>query len=419
MLRSQSNISPVSPPSTSSIPNETTVNPPDLLQPSLGGRPYQRAYSDTHPLVRLFIDTKSAQNAQGNNLSVNNHNAFYGSPSVPSAFNTIASASSTSPSVFPSTNADPILDLSSANLVPGQYSANSTVATARQLDRKAAGELRVGHEQFDVSHSPAPSAAGLSLSPQQIPTASPHLKPLDSTSVTPTATLKNNDAHHLDQLSGEQHDAHSLFDLNTSTTITSTARLTPQQTSLAPTTPRSFEKLSPTGLGVSKPLVMRQGSLPDQLPPSRPGSRRPSRATGVSPGAEEFDSDAAEIALNQYARRARSTTNLHPEDEMPLKALVTTKHQMHEDDKKGSVSGGKFGGVGESSARHLQNITTSGHYFSSPTSSPTTTMLPELRPLRLVSMRTSEDVYQELSITLNHLDEHLDAIEHALSAIKL
>jgi hypothetical protein len=371
-------------------------------------------------LVRLFIDTKSAQNAQGNNLSVNNPNAFYGSPSVPSASNTIASASSISPSIFPFTNADPILDLSSANLLPGSFSANSTVATARPFDRRAAGELRVGHEQFDVSHSPAPSAVGLSLTAQQIPSASPHLKPLDSTSVTPTATLKNNDAHHLDQLSGEHHDAHSMFDFNTSTTITSTARLTPQQTSLAPTTPRSFEKLSPTGLGVSKPLAMRQGSLPDQLPPSRPGSRRPSRATGISPGAEEFDSETAEIALTQYARRARSTTNLHPEDEMPLKALVTNKHQIQEDDKKGIASGSKFGGgVGESSARHLQNITTSGHYFSSPTSSPTTTMLPELRPLRLASLRTSEDVYQELSITLNHLDEHLDAVEHALSAIKL
>jgi hypothetical protein len=370
--------------------------------------------------VRLFIDTKSAQNAQGNNLSVNNPNAFYGSPSVPSASNTIASVPSISPSVFPTTNTDPSLDLSRANLILGQYSANSTVATARQVDRKAANELRIGQEHIDASHSPVSPSVGLSPSAPQLPSASPHLKPLDSSSTTPT-TVKASDAHQSDQLPGDHHDAPSMFDLNSSTTITSTARLAPQQTSLAPTTPRSFEKLSPTGLGVGKPLAMRQGSLPDQLPPSRPGSRRPSRATGTSPGTEEFDAEAAEIALTQYARRARSTTNLHPEDEVPLKALVTNKHQIAEDDKKVNVQGSKLGGgnVGDSGTRHPQNITTSGNFFSSPTSSPTTTILPELRPLRLSSLKTSEDVYQELAITLNHLDEHLDAVEHAISAIKL
>jgi hypothetical protein len=164
---------------------------------------------------------------------------------------------------------------------------------------------------------------------------------------------------------------------------------------------------------------MRQGSLPDQLPPSRPGSRRPSRAAGLSPNTEEFDADAAEHALAQYARRTRSTTNLHPEDELPLKALVTNKHQISDDDKKGNAPASKPGSLSDSGVRHLQNITTTGQFYSSPTSSPTTTMLPELRPLRLSALKGSEDVYQELSITLNHLDEYLDAVDHALSVIKL
>lgn len=322
-----------------------------------------------------------------------------------------------SPSTFPSTTTDPMLNLSSANLTPSSYFAASPLATARPSDRRAAGELRVGQDHIEFPHSPATSSVGLSPSAQQMPSASPHLKPLDSASLTPT-TAKPSDGHHFEQPGADNHDTPSLFDLNTSTTIASSARLTPQQ-SLAPTTPRSFEKLSPTGLGVGKPLAMRQGSLPDQLPPSRPGSRRPSRAAGVSPAAEEFDADAAEHALAQYAKRTRSTTNLHREDELPLKALVTNKHQITDDDKRGAMPTSRAGSISEGGSRHVQNINSTGQVFSSPISSPTTIILPDLRPLRMSALRGSEDVYQELSISLNHLDEHLDAVEHALSTIKL
>lgn len=368
--------------------------------------------------MRLFIDTKSAQTTHGNNLSVNTLNTFYGGASIaPASGSAASSIPNTLPPFLPSTTADTMLNLSSANLTSSSYSTASPLATARPSDRRPVGDLRVGQEHFEFPHSPASSSVVLSPSAQQLPSTSPHLKPLDFSSLTPI-TVKANDVHYLDQPSSDHHDTHSMFDLNISTTITSSARLTPQQT-LAPTTPRSFEKLSPTGPGVGKPLAMRQGSLPDQLPPSRPGSRRPSRAAGLSPNTEEFDADAAEHALAQYARRTRSTTNLHPEDELPLKALVTNKHQISDDEKKGNAPASKPGSLGDIGVRHLQNIATTGQFYSSPTSSPTTTMLPELRPLRLSALKGSEDVYQELSITLNHLDEYLDAVDHALSVIKL
>jgi hypothetical protein len=402
--------------SSNNIPANISTNQPDLLQPSSENRPYQRAYSDTHPLVRLFIDTKSAQTTH--NMPVNTLNTFYGNVTAPLASGaTTPSTLNASPPYLPSASMDPKFNLSAPNLAPSNltplstYSASS-VSTARPFDISPGGELRAAFDQSDFFNSPSPGSMGMATPTQQQPYVSPHLRPSDA-SIYAFSKEKIND-NHLDPLTNDHHDSPSHFDLNSSTTIASSARLTPQQTSLAPTTPRSFEKLSPTGVG--KPLMMRQGSLPDQLPPSRPGSRRPSRATGISPSSEDLDTDSGDNI--QLGRRTRSNTNVHPEDELPLKALVSNKHQMQNDDKK---SGSKPGSQSDSSSgvRQLQHINTSGHFVASPASSPTTTMLPDLRPLRLSSMRGSEDVYHELSFTLNHLDEHLVAIEHALSVVKL
>lgn len=417
LIGSNSNLSEIPQPSND-IPAGVSLSHPDLLQPSNEHRPYQRAYSDTHPLVRLFIDTKSAQTTH--NMPVNTLNTFYGNAAAPLASGaTTPSTLNASPPYQPPAFMDPRFNLSAPNLTPSNltplstYSASSA-STARPFDMSTGGELRAGLEHADFFNSPSPVSMGMATPTQQQPHPSPHLRPSDASIYASTK-----DKFTENQLNSSVHDHHdspSHFDFNTSTTITSSARLTPQQSTLAaPTTPRSFEKLSPTGLGVGKPMMMRQGSLPDQLPPSRPGSRRPSRATGISPNSEDLDTDFSDNML--LGRRTRSNTNAHPEDELPLKALISSKHQMQNEDKKpNSKPGGQSDG---GAVRQLQHINTSAQFVASPANSPTATMLPDLRPLRLSSMRGSEDVYQELSFTLDHLDEHLEALEHALSVVKL
>lgn len=353
-------------------------------------------------------------------MPVNTLNTFYGNAAAPLASGaTTPSTLNASPPYQPPAFMDPRFNLSAPNLTPSNltplstYSASSA-STARPFDMSTGGELRAGLEHADFFNSPSPVSMGMATPTQQQPHPSPHLRPSDASIYASTK-----DKFTENQLNSSVHDHHdspSHFDFNTSTTITSSARLTPQQSTLAaPTTPRSFEKLSPTGLGVGKPMMMRQGSLPDQLPPSRPGSRRPSRATGISPNSEDLDTDFSDNML--LGRRTRSNTNAHPEDELPLKALISSKHQMQNEDKKpNSKPGGQSDG---GAVRQLQHINTSAQFVASPANSPTATMLPDLRPLRLSSMRGSEDVYQELSFTLDHLDEHLEALEHALSVVKL